>query len=146
MRNGLLLEHELGGFDNGSFGRHQISNNAQKSVSSSSIFLYATRRQNSGESFGNSRIGEKVPKKAQGKAKQVERISIFFGGGATTLSQWRKKRIDCTMRFTLMGLRGSQLLSDSLTLLGFPKYLLTRTSVSGMNNNNSLSFSFSPFH
>jgi coproporphyrinogen III oxidase-like Fe-S oxidoreductase len=54
------------------------------------LFSYTPRRQNSGESFGNSRIGE-VPKKAQGKAKQVERISIFFGGGATTISVAEKK-------------------------------------------------------
>jgi hypothetical protein len=41
------------------------------------LFSYTTRRQNSGESFGNSRIGE-VPKKAQGKSKTSGADFNFF--------------------------------------------------------------------
>jgi hypothetical protein len=44
------------------------------------LFSYTTRRQNSGESFGNSRIGE-VPKKAQGKSKTSGADFNFFWRG-----------------------------------------------------------------
>lgn len=127
-----MLEHELGGFDKGSLGRHQISNNAQKSVSSSFFFPIQPDAKIVASLLGIAELEKKKkkksPEKSPGKTKTSGADFYFFGGG---LSRWRKKRIDCTMRFTLMGLRGSQLLSDSLTLLGFPKYLLTRTSVSG---------------